>query len=54
MNSIRRDFLFGFVVIFPIAAALWIIDFSIRVLTGPISQLFGIQLTGLLGGLLVY
>ena len=50
MNSIRRDFLFGFVVIFPIAAALWIIDFSIRVLTGPISQLFGIQLTGLLGG----
>jgi len=50
MNSIRKDLLFGFVVIFPIAAALWILDFSIKVLTGPISQLFGVQLTGLLGG----
>ncbi len=52
MNSFRKDFIFGFLVIFPLAAILWIINFSIGLLTGPIDQLFGIKLTGW-GGVLI-
>jgi uncharacterized membrane protein len=49
MISIRKHFLIGFLVILPLASLLWLIDVAIQLLTGPIAQLFGIQLTGSLG-----
>ncbi|MEK9726470.1 MAG: DUF502 domain-containing protein [Candidatus Margulisiibacteriota bacterium] len=52
MSLLRKDFLFGLLVIFPLAAILWIIDFSLRLLTGPVSQLFGIDLSGW-GGVII-
>ena len=49
MTSIRKHFLIGCLVILPLASLLWLMDVAIQLLTGPISQLFGIQLTGSLG-----
>ena len=42
--TIRKDFIFGVLVILPVAIILWLIDISIRILTGPVSQLFGIEM----------
>ncbi|MGC6367147.1 MAG: DUF502 domain-containing protein [Candidatus Marinamargulisbacteria bacterium] len=42
--TIRKDFIFGVLVILPVAMMLWLIDISIRILTGPVSQLFGIEM----------
>ena len=50
--SIRNDFIIGALVIFPIAGFLWLIDASVAVITGPVSQLTGIRLSGG-GGLLI-
>ena len=46
MNAIRKDFVIGSLLVFPIAALLWLIDFSMNLLMGPVSRLTGIHLTG--------
>ena len=49
MNAIRKDFLYGLLIVFPLASILWLIDLSIKVLTGPLSQLVGFQLNNING-----
>lgn len=49
MTTLRRDFLYGLVIVFPLASIFWLIDLSINVLTGPLSQLLGFQLNNING-----
>ena len=49
MTTIRRDFLYGVFIMVPLASIFWLIDLSITALTGPLSQLLGVQLNRLNG-----
>lgn len=52
MKTIRKDFIFGIVIVVPLASIFWLIDLSVQALTGPMSQLAGFQLNNLNGILL--
>ena len=49
MTTIRRDFLYGLLIVFPLASIFWLVELSINVLTGPLSQLLGFQLNNING-----
>ena len=49
MNAVRKDFLYGLLIVFPLASIFWLIDLSVKVLTGPLSQLLGFQLNNMNG-----
>ena len=49
MITLRRDFLYGLLIVFPLASIFWLIDLSVKVLTGPLSQLLGFQLNNING-----
>lgn len=49
MTTIRRDFLYGLLIVFPLASIFWLIELSVNVLTGPLSQLLGFQLNNING-----
>jgi len=39
--NIKRDFLYGLIVILPILATVWIVKVTINLISGPINSLFG-------------
>ena len=49
MNGVRKDLLYGLLIVFPLASILWLIDLSVKILTGPLSQLLGFQLNNING-----
>ena len=49
MKTIQRDFLYGLFIVFPLASIFWLVELSINVLTGPLSQLLGFQLNNING-----
>jgi uncharacterized membrane protein len=52
MTTIRRDFLYGLFIVVPLASIFWLVELSINVLTGPLSQLLGFELNNTNGILL--
>ena len=49
MLSVRKDFMYGLLIVFPLASIFWLVDLSVNVLTGPLSQLLGIELKNVNG-----
>ncbi len=49
MLSVRKDFMYGLFIVFPLASIFWLVDLSVNVLTGPLSQLLGIELKNVNG-----
>ena len=49
MTSFRNNFFYGLIIVFPLASIIWLINLSIDVLTGPLSQLLGFELNNLNG-----
>ena len=49
MNNFRKDFIYGCLVVIPLASIIWVIDISVKILTDPVSKLIGFQLNNLNG-----
>ena len=49
MHQFRKDFIYGLLVVIPLATILWIIDLSTQIITGPVSQIIGIELNTING-----
>ena len=49
MNNIKKELLYGFLIVVPFASIVWLLDVSVRVLTGPLSKLIGFQLNNING-----
>ena len=40
-KTLRKDFLYGLIVVMPIVATIWLVMISIEIFSGPISAIFG-------------
>ena len=49
VSHFKKDFLYGCLVVIPLACIIWIIDISVKILTDPVSKLIGFQLNNLNG-----
>ena len=49
MNNFRKDFIYGCLIVIPLASIIWVIDISVKILTDPVSKLIGFQLNNLNG-----
>ena len=52
MNILKKDFIYGCLVVIPLASIIWLLDLSIKIVTDPVSKLIGFQLNNL-NGLLI-
>ena len=52
VNNFKKELIYGFLIVIPLASVIWLIEISITVLTDPISQLIGFKLNNINGILL--
>ena len=52
VNNFKKELIYGFLIVIPLASIIWLIEISVNVLTGPLSQLLGFELNNINGILL--